>query len=514
MYGDLFSYFERASPYTTRPLTKRPRSPGPNLAATAERFIFWLAKVLERKLKLILESVQILIPTHMIQTSKFPTLTKTRPLHTPQGAAQLPSRAAPPAVASRPTNSSIRMPRWMYGYGVFQGSAATGDSLILFFGATVLGLSPALVGMLDAVSSIALSVGAIVLAVFLNRIRQTDKLFVISLGGVGVSLVLFATVGNIGLAMALAVVFGLGMAPAGALAPVLASRQFPQSMWNRSFAYLNQSYSLGGALGIGLGAAWLMFGGLLSNQDLAIRMLFVGIGVTAVVGALQIHSSYKSSNLPKQPSLGNGESKSRRVPRTFGVDSYHGIQLPMLSDQLIFHLVFSWLLFVGAGMSFIGIHMYLIQDLRASVAVAMVAIMGFKLVSYFASPLFSRGFAQLLPVQVLSITGLWRSATLLVMLVLAMLLPPSMVLPSAIIIIALWGVSSSAIMINGVGATAQLALRGRLRESMVFYVAIMYAGAITGAWLGGALAGLLGFEGMFLTAAGLSLLASILLLRN
>ena len=397
---------------------------------------------------------------------------------------------------------------------MFQGSASAADSLILFFGAAVLGLSPALIGFLDAARTIALSLGAIGLALGMNHIRQTDKLFVVSLAGVGLSLVLFATVGTTELAIVLAIVFGLVIAPAGVLAPVLASRQFPHSSSTRAFSYLNQASSLGGALGIGLGAAWLALGDVLGSQELAIRMLFIGIGVIAIVGAFQSYSSLRLSRLQKQPAPTSAEYGTSKRFAVIGVNRYQGVQLPMLNDQMVFHLLFSCLLFIGLGMAFTGIHIYLLQDLRVSVAVAMVAIMGFKLASYLASPLFHRGFAQLLPVQVISMATIGRSIILLSMPIVALLMPPNVALPVVILLIALWGVSSGSFAISGIGATAQLALRGRLRESMALYVAVAHAGAISGAWLGGAVAGMWGFESMFLLAAGISLLASILMLRN
>jgi hypothetical protein len=101
------------------------------------------------------------------------------------------------------------MPRWLYGYGMFQAAACAADSLVLLLAATVLGGSPQAVGLVDALGSIGTIGGAFILSLWLSRIRRPSyKLHVTSILALGIALVPFAFVDNIVLAFLLAFVPG------------------------------------------------------------------------------------------------------------------------------------------------------------------------------------------------------------------------------------------------------------------------------------------------------------------
>jgi len=111
----------------------------------------------------------------------------------------------------------------MYGYGLFSFGTTSGDSLVLFFGATAIGLSPALVGLLDAANSLTFAIGAVALVFILPHLAKINVLLVLSLWGFGLVLILHSAVGSPTAILALALPYGLLQAPASVLAPVVAT---------------------------------------------------------------------------------------------------------------------------------------------------------------------------------------------------------------------------------------------------------------------------------------------------
>ncbi|MBI2871583.1 MAG: MFS transporter [Chloroflexi bacterium] len=424
---------------------------------------------------------------------------------------------APPATQARPAASKdgpLKVPRWMYGYGLFQGSAVSGDSLTLLWGAAVLGMSPAMVGLLDAVGSIAFALGILALVFLVPRMSHSNNLFIFSVVGVGLTLALFATVSSTLLALTLAVLFGLLLAPSTALAPIMASSGVPRSRWSEAFSHLNRVSSLGGAIGMAAAAVWLAAAGRFGPPDMSIRLLFGIIGAVAVVGAM--YSRRCLATAGKHQSAVTQRDASLMLSTK--ISGFYGVArrpLPLLSDQLVYYLLFSFILFAGMGMSFSGLHTYLVRDLRAPLALAMGAVLGFKVTSYLVSRPFSHGMAQLLPLQIQGVASLVRGAAIVGVAAVGFFLPANLALPLVLPLVAIWGISGGALAVAGAEATAQLAVPGRWKESMVLYMAVGNAGGIVGASLGGWLASLLGgFEIVFLIAAGLVLVGAALLFRN
>src|SRR5690606_3828880 len=104
--------------------------------------------------------------------------------HVPPGT----SRVAPGTITSPVPSKRIlgqTVTPWLWGYGLFHGSAGSTDNLILCYASVGLGLSPAVVGMVDATSSAALVLGAVLLSVVLARVRNQRAAFALSMAGTG-----------------------------------------------------------------------------------------------------------------------------------------------------------------------------------------------------------------------------------------------------------------------------------------------------------------------------------------
>ncbi len=440
------------------------------------------------------------------------------------GRRSLPEQHVPPVPTKRVLGKTV-VP-WLWGYGVFQGSVGSVDSLVLFYMAVGLGLSPAAVGIVDAAGSVSLALGALLLTFLLARIPNQRLVFVLSMGGTGLVTAGFALAGSAPSALLLSLLFGLSMVAPTVLAPVLASSHAPAAHRSLAFSRVNRASASGSAAGIGLAALWVEAVGDPNSPAMAMRLLFFVLGLLAVLGAglsyryLKGHDSFVRTLPVKEASSAAGPSRSILAPREL-----HGRTLPakalawrrlgarpMLSDELVFFLALSFVLFAGTGMSFSGVHAYLVTSLKAPIGLAMGAMFGFKVATYYGAGRFPKGRARMVPGQLLGLTGISRAAAI-VLISVASLLPTGMALPFALLIVTLWGVASGILAVIGAEVAARLAVPGRWMEAMAFYAAWTHAGAIVGTWAGGVITTRFGFAPMFLISAALIGLASLRMMR-
>lgn len=379
-------------------------------------------------------------------------------------------------------------------------------------------MTPAVVGALDVIGSIGFTLVAFVVSFYVLRLRGMKAVFTASLMAMGVTLIFFVVVEGQVPFVALAVVYGVFLAPSSVLAPILACRGLAPSRQGEALGRLNRFSALGGAAAVFAAILWLSGSSFFVAQEMALRILFVVLGALAILGALHAYHSYPSSTrqqlIDRRRDAPTHRATSSRPQPNSGPIPWAQVHRPLLNDRLVYYFVLSFALAAGFGMSFSGAHPYMVTELKAPVAVAMGAILGFKLAAYAVSSPMGRGMAALLPLQVLSLTSLARSAALVTVALAALVLPYGLALPVVLLSVTLWGISAGAMVVAGPLAAARLGDPDRWQQSMAFFVAITNGGALAGMWAGGLISDAIGFAPMFLSAAVITGLASILLVRN
>jgi predicted MFS family arabinose efflux permease len=281
---------------------------------------------------------------------------------------------------------------------------------------------------------------------------------------------------------------------------------------------LNRFSSLGGAAGIAATVLWLLGANFLGPAEVTLRVLFVILGVVAILAALYYYHCLRYS-LEKQP--GSSQPFIYEGPMSTGqrVISFTSIlpgrvHRPIFSDQLVYILALHFILSVGFGMSFSGVHSYFITELKVPVALVMGALLGYKLTSYAVSGPMGEGMAGLLPLQAVCLTSLLRVAALVTVALAGIVLPDGFALAAVLLAVTLWGISGGAMAVAAPANVIQLSVPHRWKQSIVLYLAVSNGGALIGAIVGGMLANTFGFAPLFLIAAVVSAVATVLMLRS
>lgn len=411
--------------------------------------------------------------------------------------------------------------RWLYSFGAFHAASAPTDSLMLVFASAVLGASPAMTGLLDAIGNLGVIVASVLLAIWLRPAGPLASLFVWTLAGVGVALLAFAVVQEIVLGLVLALVIGMLQGPPQVLAPLLAAQQ-AQAHGGNPFVSLSRVGSLGGALGIAASGLWLSSATGIVSQEIATRLFFAGMGSVVILGAWWA-----------QVTLGRSARQFRLVTlrrrAAYGVppaDTIADVQLPvvaraalparppLLTDALALYLGASVVLFVGLGMSFSAVHSLLASELGAPFSLVMVAVLLMRMLGMAMAGLAGQGRPYLFSVQSQSLAAALRAVSILLIGAVAIVASGPVATGLILALIALWGLSLGVFSVAGMQTVADLSMPGRWGQSQALYTTAINTGVVLGAWGGGVLAGGIGFAPMFFLAAALTFIAALILLRS
>ncbi len=395
----------------------------------------------------------------------------------------------------------------MYGYGMFQAAAASADSLVLLFAAAVLGGMPRDVGIVDALGTIGTVGGAFLLVILSRHVKSPASLFNASILATGLSLIAFASLGNIVLAFVLSLVIGLLMAPCISLAPLVASAHLPRFLWSRAFSSLNKIGALGGAAGVAISALFMMSGELVMPDDTTLRLLFILLAAMAILGAIW---NYFNRDTDRQAA---GQVSGASEAAKMAPQARRGPML-LVSDQMKSYLVSVFVMFAGMGMSYSGVHSYMVSDLKAPLGLLMASFLGFRLFTYFASGPSGEGHARFFHIQVQSFAAMARALLVLALALMGLLAPAQVTLPIGLVIIALWGISQGILTVAGTQSVAEMKVPGYWGQSQALYYLVTNTGGILGVFVGGILATQVGFSVMFLVAALLTGVSALLLLRR
>jgi len=416
------------------------------------------------------------------------------------------------------------MPRWMYSFGAFHFGAAPMDSLQLLFVTAVLGTTPAITGLVDAIGYLGTIVTSLMLAVWLRPTGNIARLFVWTVAGMGVAMICFALVQSTLLAILLAFVIGLLQGPPSVVAPLLAAEHVRAQLDN-PFTHLSRASSLGAGIGVALSALWLVMAVDMVTQGMALRLLFAGLGGIAIAGAWwaqitlrapkPVRRLAQTGQPPAEPpvdatSLLAQLSWSEKAVAT----AARSVRAPLLTDALFFYLAATTLLAVGVGMSFTAIHSFTASELGAPLSLLMVAILAMRFIGFYISGPAGRGRPSLLAFQSQGVAAMMRAVSIALLGVVALVLDGPAAIAGVLLLVALWGMSLGIFNVMGAQITADLAMPGRWRQSQALFTTLTNVGALLGALFGGYIAGVLGFGPMFLIAAACTAVAALLLLRS
>lgn len=410
---------------------------------------------------------------------------------------------APAALASKPAR---RYRWWLYGYGAFQGSASVVDSYTLFFAAAILSAGVTTVSLVDALGSVGYTVGIGCIALLTPRFTEHRALLVVLLGTASLPLFLFPSITSPAIFIGVTLAFGLLWGPVSALGPIVSIQNVDRSMWGRIFAQLNEYSALGGVAALAFAAVWMIVVQRVGDVADGSRTLFIVLGSVTLASAFLVQRSL-SAPPPSKVRLAQPD----RIMA--GLRSGGGARAGFMSDQLFWFYLLSFVMFVGLGMSFSGLHVYMVSDMRLPIAAGIMAILGFKLAMYVTSRAVGDKIGRVAPLQVQSLAALARAVLVALLALLGFLPPSSMSFVAVLAVVSSWGAISAVMSVTGLLVATNMAPQQRKNGAIAIYLAIINGATIMGAWVAGAIGGSLGFDPMFLISGALAAGAALLLLR-
>ncbi|GEM_PF-5852833 len=401
--------------------------------------------------------------------------------------------------------SSRREAWWFRGFAIFQGAASVADSFAILFAAAILGTA-VFASWIDASGNLGYTLGAASVVLLVRRFTQYRLLVVAFLAAMALPLLFLVTAQNLALYLGLYVAFELFWASAASLAPVVAIQDRPRSQWAGAFARLNEVGALGILAGLILAGLWMAVSQWVGLADEGARSLFALLGVLTLLSALMAHYGL---SLPKPARAHPWEASPAQGTRVERATE----RQRLLSDQLLWYYLLSFLLALGMGIAYSGVHLYMVSHMQLPIAGALAALFVFRLAVYGTSRTLSRGIGPAMATQLQSLAALARALLAALLGVFALLLPSTLAFPVTVALVALWGALTAILSVTGLLIATTLATPQRRAEAIALYTAITNGATILGALLAGALGPGLGYGPMFLIAGGVSAVAALLLLR-
>ncbi|MBI2867782.1 MAG: MFS transporter [Chloroflexi bacterium] len=200
--------------------------------------------------------------------------------------------------------------------------------------------------------------------------------------------------------------------------------------------------------------------------------------------------------------------------RGYQVRSRHDESRHQLPDSLKLYYATVLVILLGYAMTTTVLPVFIARHLGAPGYMALAAtaaLYGFSTLSY---GVLAKQVDHIHPLRMQAIAVTGRGLLFLALGLLAFItLPLYASLVILLCLIALSGIAWAAINVAGVTRVARLAPVGRQGEAVGFYQSAYYGGTIVGALLGGTVAQFAGLPEVFAVAGGLSLLATLMLLK-
>ncbi len=182
-------------------------------------------------------------------------------------------------------------------------------------------------------------------------------------------------------------------------------------------------------------------------------------------------------------------------------------------ESLIIYFASTLALFLSFGMVNTIMPMFITRHLGAPGFVAVLASAVFVTTATFSYGYISREINYITPIRMQSLAIALRAIAFVCIGFVGAIIPGIGGVAILLVLVAISGVSAAALTVAGTMRTALLAPESRRGEAMGIHTSLIQAGIIIGSLCGGAIAQQIGFVPVFEIAAGLSVVAMVMLLK-
>lgn len=395
-------------------------------------------------------------------------------------------------------------------FSVSQASTTAVDTLILLFASKVLFAPERHIALLDAVGTIAYTLASVVFGLLWQHAPGKRVLTVAGFFSLAIPMFLFSSIGPLWMAYTLTTIFGALMVLPNAVTAGYLAEVSPRSALPSMYGKLGASGSLGSALGLLLAIGWLAVASNFEQPGLGERSLFIVMGALAVLSAAgawhaTVGMSVKLGELGLSKKINNSIGilyawlRWSSQPKARG--QAKALTEPLLGDSLKMFLFLTALLHVGLGMSFTSTLLYIIGDLKAAPAIALLMVLTFRLAAYLISNPAGDHLNQLMPLRFQQIAGFWRFLAVLALGLVALLPAGPWGLTALLPLVAVCGISNGIIGVTGPVSASGMVAPGKQATAYLLLVAVSNGGAGVGAWLASMAAPGLGFAPLLIISA-------------
>ncbi|MEF8726575.1 MAG: MFS transporter, partial [Candidatus Bipolaricaulota bacterium] len=175
--------------------------------------------------------------------------------------------------------------RWYYSYSL-ANLAAGGVSILIPLYVLHLGGEVSDIGLLTAAGNLVGIAASLTWGALSDRWNRRKLFVVIGFLGVGLSFILMSIVETFSLLLLLNSTYILFWMSAASVATILIIEKESRGDWDHKIASFNFSSGLGWTLGLAIGFAWASLSGMVLAEELALRSLFVILGISGLVGGV------------------------------------------------------------------------------------------------------------------------------------------------------------------------------------------------------------------------------------
>gem|GEM_PF-4113616 len=358
--------------------------------------------------------------------------------------------------------------------------------------------------MLDATSTVGYTVAALAFGLLAHRIAPSRPFLAGGFLLASLPILLFASTRNIWAGYGAALLFGVFIAVPNSMIPWYLCAKAPRSLWGDIFARLSSASAVGGAIGLAFAFSWLLLAYHLLGIASTERYLFLVFGFSVLLASVGIWlaaSGRVSSKQPGQSGATLPARPSRSSPAGVSRDVLGPSPRGAFRDLWVVSSSLTGLLYLGLGMSFTGLLLYLVWGLAMPGYMLLVFVLLFRVAAWVVSNPAGRMVGHFSPMRLHQLAGTWRLIGVIALIVLAMLPagPWSFVL--AALTFCLFGASGGALSIYGLAAATDMVPNRYQGAAIFLFNGVSNGGAALGALAAGLIVYYLGFPAVMTVSA-------------
>lgn len=419
------------------------------------------------------------------------------------------------AVATRP-RVGVEAPRlqrrstWTYSFLLFHMFADSGDMLILVY-ASVLGMAPTQVGVVDALGSLGSITGLILVGKLSDRFGPQRWLLMLTLGAPALIMLGIAASHSPLLILLIAPVWGVVFAAPSPISSVVITNLFKRSERTQQQVRLSAHSIMGNSGGLVLALVWLAIAGHFWGDQQSIRMLYV-IGAVLSVAAVFLGWYGLKGFKREQHDVTSFYLAHIHQQQPHVVAHWRPAPAPY-SDRLKSLFVVTLVLYLGLGMSATLIPLYMTQKLHVASYAAMAPSMASALVMTVVLPRIGLSMSKPLSTRLSALAMAGRAGLMLLVGSVSFFASGLPAVGIVVVLMAVIGLCAAATSVaNSTRLVSMLSSR-HAGSTAGQYTALTFLSLAAGALLAGWVAQQFGFFPAYAVAAGWLLVAAALTLR-